>query len=332
MKFSLRLDEVILDIEADEDIYDCIKNTFKGFCNIEDYSSLSDINVKINNNFEALDKNAIDFKESYRNFNSKIKIDNKVEVWLNEKDSRANQVELCQMLVCNIYAKLFENKGYYFLHCSAVSKNGKAIIVCGEKNTGKTVNLLNLLQNGYSFITNDMLMIKLSNDKLICHGMPYHIGIRLSKNWLDKPENKKYLDFAKSRNFVINTQNPTADENKLFISPKRLTRLNNTTIEHTAEISCILNTIYDKNSNKLNCQKLSKKELLNLLLSQKLNAVHHSKSFLNNIKADIDYSKTNAILEKLCNTKAIKIYENENSYTDIQLFSDLFVEDEEQTF
>ena len=325
MEFAIKQDDISININAPEEATREIKNFFKGFVEIVEPVKNPTYTVDFSTNFSAAPESCIEFKESNAVLKSKIKVgQDKSVVYLNDQEDIKKTNNLCLMLVTNVYARMLDNNGYYLLHCSCVAKNGKALVVCGNKNTGKTVNLINLVGNGFSFVTNDMLAIKVIDGKLVCHGMPHHIGIRMTSPWIDQPENLKYLNFAYERNFKINLENPGSDENKFYISPKRLTRLNDVTICQSAELIGILNSVYTSEVSNLRLSRLSKQYIKDLVLSQKLESLHSSKKFLEQIVSKNPLASQlskNMAVEKMSELLSYQARENEMTMENIAIIS-----------
>lgn len=54
------------------------------------------------------------------------------------------------------------------VHCSAVERDGEAIVFIGNKGAGKTTKMINLVGHGFNFITNDRAFIGFENDFIPC--------------------------------------------------------------------------------------------------------------------------------------------------------------------
>ncbi len=62
-------------------------------------------------------------------------------------------------ILTDIVAGLFLEKGIATIHCSAVSKNGKTIIIFAPPDTGKTLTSMRLcIEHGYNFIAEDFAL------------------------------------------------------------------------------------------------------------------------------------------------------------------------------
>lgn len=71
------------------------------------------------------------------------------------------------------------SKGKYFLHSGCVEYNGKGIGIVGNKFSGKTTTIVNLLKDKeFSYISNDKIIIEFKDNILQAFALPIAIGIR----------------------------------------------------------------------------------------------------------------------------------------------------------
>lgn len=73
-----------------------------------------------------------------------------------------------RFFIKNLIFEYFYSIGYFTLHSAAVRFRNKAYLIIGEKGTGKTTMLLNLLaySNEFSIIANDRVIINVNNNKV----------------------------------------------------------------------------------------------------------------------------------------------------------------------
>lgn len=57
-------------------------------------------------------------------------------------------------------AMLAFERGQLAMHCSVVSKDGSAVLICGEPGAGKSTVTAELLEKGYSFMADDMAFVE----------------------------------------------------------------------------------------------------------------------------------------------------------------------------
>lgn len=59
----------------------------------------------------------------------------------------------------------------------AMSQDGKAVLICGDKGAGKTTTLVNLLAAGYDLVSNDLTFAKVIDGEVFVKGTPESINI-----------------------------------------------------------------------------------------------------------------------------------------------------------
>ena len=79
--------------------------------------------------------------------------DKNIGSW-NEKEIHYLTGKLLSLIMCDFH-KVEENKWSGFLHASAVSKDGNAIIIVGESGSGKSTSCAILSKNEYNFLADD---------------------------------------------------------------------------------------------------------------------------------------------------------------------------------
>lgn len=82
-------------------------------------------------------------------------------------------------------------RGIYSLHCSAVKKDGKALIFLAGSYSGKTTLFLNLIHNGYEPINDDIVLWKYHDNKVYIKGIPILFNKRKDINGVTMSE--RYL-------------------------------------------------------------------------------------------------------------------------------------------
>lgn len=70
------------------------------------------------------------------------------------KGISATVIQYIGEIILSIFGKELENKGVKFIHAAAVSKDNKGIAVLGERNSGKTTIMCELLQKSFEFVSN----------------------------------------------------------------------------------------------------------------------------------------------------------------------------------
>lgn len=59
---------------------------------------------------------------------------------------------------------LLHQRGILQLHASTVVKQGKALLICGQKGAGKSTTAANFIRNGYLLMADDVSVVKQKND------------------------------------------------------------------------------------------------------------------------------------------------------------------------
>ena len=98
-----------------------------------------------------------------------------------EKDGltvyRINQdYQLCPMLMDQIRMSCYENvRDYLLLHASAVVKNGRAILLPAESESGKTTLTLGLMNYGYRYLTDEVASIHHETLEVVPYQRPIYV-------------------------------------------------------------------------------------------------------------------------------------------------------------
>lgn len=82
-------------------------------------------------------------------------------------------------MIREIVTRSMERKGFFLLHAAAVEKDGQVVLLCGDKNTGKTTMMLGLLKLGYNLISNDKVYVGIENRQVKVYSWPGPVGITL---------------------------------------------------------------------------------------------------------------------------------------------------------
>ena len=97
--------------------------------------------------------------------------------YLNNPESISSKV-LSSSIFLFIFDQLAKSKGYFPIHCSAVEKDGKGILIPGFSGTGKTTSCISLIRNGYGFLADDRPILHYRMDgKLELLSFPEDINV-----------------------------------------------------------------------------------------------------------------------------------------------------------
>lgn len=105
------------------------------------------------------------------------------------------------MSAINICA-LDADPGHLHLHAAAAAREGRAVVIAAERNTGKTTTVAHLVARGWSFVTDEM--VRLSGDGVHIEGFPKPLEIKPGgqrlvahlEPWLTPPLDKGVEDFS----------------------------------------------------------------------------------------------------------------------------------------
>lgn len=77
--------------------------------------------------------------------------------------------------VNNRYMQWRLQQGYVLVHAGAVGQDGRCLAVCGPSGAGKSTAALGLVGEGFDFVSNDRLLMRLEENGLVTvHGIPKH--------------------------------------------------------------------------------------------------------------------------------------------------------------
>jgi dolichol-phosphate mannosyltransferase len=98
----------------------------------------------------------------------------RIEVIVNKLISKSRHV-LYVNLVEPLLRFLFISRGFILLHSACLDKNDSGLLLSAPPDTGKTTTVLKCVKNGFSFLSDDMTIIKLPNEAL-CFPKPMTIS------------------------------------------------------------------------------------------------------------------------------------------------------------
>ena len=116
------------------------------------------------------------YTEHFGSAGAQFSIDfgDKTEVIINKLISKSKHV-LYVNLVEPLLRFLFISRGYILLHSACLDKNGSGLLMSAPPDTGKTTTVLKCVKNGFSFLSDDMTIIRMPNEAL-CFPKPMTIS------------------------------------------------------------------------------------------------------------------------------------------------------------
>ena len=193
--------------------------------------------------------------------NSKIKsnaflIDNHLvylegnELYIFVEKNNKNEIIFIKRLLIDLINRFFEKKQGIFLHSSSIVDSNNSIVFIGDKGSGKTTNMLYMLDKGsISYSSNERTGIIYNNGILLTYGNPARINIRAnSLKFNDSLRNKLIGTFDMERYLEYSNMDlPVNCEERLVVSFEDISSKLNVPIVPIAPLNSICNLKYDKN-------------------------------------------------------------------------------------
>jgi hypothetical protein len=153
---------------------------------------------------------------------------------------------------------LLLERGWVPMHSACAAKNGRAVCVAGQKASGKTSTLLNLLaRNGCDLVAPDKFLLRENGQGLEVCGVPGKIGVRVGSvvvqprllDWLAREEASFFPHLAADEvQRIAETNTPEQLRNrkeKIPLLPTELAGLFGGSIVPTAPLGLILLPVFD---------------------------------------------------------------------------------------
>lgn len=153
---------------------------------------------------------------------------------------------------------LLLERGWIPMHSAVAAKNGRAVCVTGQKASGKTSTLLNLLaRNGCDLVAVDKFLIRDGGAHLEVCGIPGKIGIRIGSaiaqpqvlDWLVEATTPFFPHISADEvRHVAATNTPEqlrTRAEKIHLTPAELARLFGGSITPTAPLGILLIPVFD---------------------------------------------------------------------------------------
>ncbi|RMF95330.1 MAG: hypothetical protein D6734_05780 [Candidatus Schekmanbacteria bacterium] len=92
-----------------------------------------------------------------------------------------------------ILMEMLRYRGFYYVHSSCISIDGKALIIPGDTGAGKTTLCITLLREGYKYLSDDGVLLRREGDTVRTYALPgeFHIDPSISKRFKEL-EDVKY--------------------------------------------------------------------------------------------------------------------------------------------
>lgn len=171
--------------------------------------------------------------------------------------------QLVLRIIRDCLKNILLNNGMIYLHGAFVVYEHKGICILGDKRSGKTTSVLNLLSHQNSqFLSNDDVSIKVSEKNTKAFGWPRSISVR--KDSFDALKKAKInykleeMDLAHPYN---NKQSKLSDEYITFY-PNEFSELTNSLLTESSNLDCVIFTKFGQENSikeigyKDGCEKL----------------------------------------------------------------------------
>ncbi len=98
-----------------------------------------------------------------------------------------------------ILAEMLRHNGLYYIHSSGVKKNRTSILIPGNGGVGKTTISLALVRKGFSYLSDDALLIKKVKNTVFAHPIPgdFHIDPAISQNFKELTNVRHAVKYGK---------------------------------------------------------------------------------------------------------------------------------------
>jgi hypothetical protein len=153
---------------------------------------------------------------------------------------------------------LLLERGWLPMHSACVARNGRAVCVAGEKASGKTSTMLNLLaRNGCDLLAPDKFLLREDGQRLAVCGVPGKIGVRVGSvvvqprllDWVAREEAPFFPHLSPAevqRIAETNTPEQLRDrKEKIPLLPTELAGLFGRSIVPTAPLGLVLLPVFD---------------------------------------------------------------------------------------
>lgn len=198
-----------------------------------------------------------------------------------------DEILFIKRVLIDLINRIFENKGGIFLHSSSIVKNGQSTIFIGDKCSGKTTNMLYIL-NKYNheiaYSSNERTGLIIKNNEIISYGNPARINIR--ENTLNLNENlkEKIWDSLVKKNYVFDDNSHLLKKcnERLVISFNDLSKSLDTQIIPTAKLRMICNLIH-KPDTTFYAKKIDYNEISDDLKKSIIDGVFPNRILLNDM-------------------------------------------------
>jgi len=99
-------------------------------------------------------------------------------VFLHEKHAKPMNFFVVQCVLIPILSEFLREENVYMIHSSAVSKQGRGIVIVGKGGVGKTTVSIHCVKNGFKFLGDDLVFLSETNEKAVLFSFPIPVHIK----------------------------------------------------------------------------------------------------------------------------------------------------------
>ena len=265
------------------------------------YETSNEYDFEINYIVNSKNKYGFEYKESIqKEQNYLYKNDNSLDVYMNEYTNLDE--DFAKRIFTTTVIKVLQEHDYTILHAACVAQGNDAFIISGDKRSGKTTTVLNLLKKGYDYIANDRIAVKEINGEVVVVGIPFSMGIMLK----DADSLFDISDLKQANDGL---------ERKVYIENHNIESTFNVNVKSKAIVKSILLPKINDSLDSINVNRVD--DTVSYLGNNIMiyNAIPEEKKFLNYMFKPVN--KDNSFIN---NIDSYIIEQNKNTYDDLDIF------------
>ena len=165
-----------------------------------------------------------------------------------------------------------ERSGWHYFHAACVAAGNRGIVLTGNKFSGKTTTLFNLLRSGWDFVANDKIAIGITDELPSVLGFPINLGVRdatfdvladqlpanLRSVWIDRLATRSEQERAGSR---------------VYFSPREIAEMFSTKIASACRLTMFVLPEYDATVRRPSLEFLEPSSAIKVLFQQHLSGL-----------------------------------------------------------
>ena len=289
-KISNKFVEFYIDNQTDIDI-SCVSSYLYNYllitkCGNIPYDNSQVINIKYENNY-----NNYSTSNDYLMDGHKLIKDGNGVILLLKREEK--EIVFLKRFIIDYANRIIERNGGFFLHGSSVVDSGKSIIFTGDKMSGKTTNMLYMLDRyGLSYSSNERVAIINNGKSIFSYGCPSNINIRIGTLCYNSNLFSKFSKYVNSNTFNLEMKDiDKLEEQRLVFSVNDIARIFETGINPSGTITCICNLTFLPEVD-FSMRELTFKEKLIILKRNLISGIYPTRKDTLEEILPIQYNKT----------------------------------------